>query len=102
MIFDELLRPFVERRPVAVMARACLEHAFAADDLEALFTRVATAQYERTLTFAALVDLLAAVVTRRSRPFTRRIGPTRPASASRSPACTPSSTPPSRAWPKRW
>lgn len=65
MIFDELLRPFVERRPVAVMARACLEQAFADDDLEALFARVATAQYERTLTFATLIDLLAAVVTRR-------------------------------------
>jgi hypothetical protein len=65
MLFDDLLRPFLDRRPVAVMARACLEQAFAADDLNDLFARVATTQYEHRLTFAALVDLLGAVVTRR-------------------------------------
>lgn len=65
MLFDDFLQPFLDRRPAAVMTRACLEHAFAADDLNALFQRVATNQYQHRLTFASLIDLLAAVVTRR-------------------------------------
>lgn len=65
MIFDSLLEPFLQRRPVAVMTRAVLEHAFASEDLDQLFERVATTQYRHQLTFSSLVALLAAVVTRR-------------------------------------
>lgn len=65
MLFDELLRPFLDQRPVAVLTRACLEHAFASGDLDAMFERVATTQYHHRLTFSGLVDLLGAVVTRR-------------------------------------
>jgi hypothetical protein len=66
MLFEEILNPFLAKRPVAVMARGVLEYAFAADDLNHLFHRVATKHYEHRLTFSAVVDLLAAVVTRRS------------------------------------
>ena len=65
MVFDELLQPFLEKRPVAVMTRACLEYAFAAEQLDALFQKVSTAQYHRRLAFSTMVDLLGAVVTRR-------------------------------------
>lgn len=65
MLFEDLLQPFLTRRPAAVMARAVLEHAFAAADLDDLFRRVATRQYEHRLTFSSVVALLAAVVTRR-------------------------------------
>ena len=65
MLFDDLLTPFLQHRPSAVMLRACLEHAFAAADLDDLFRREATAQYEREVLFSRLVALLGAVVTRR-------------------------------------
>jgi hypothetical protein len=65
MIFDPLLEPFLRHRPAAVMTRAALEYAFAGDDLDDLFRRVATTQYEHRLTFSSVVGLLAAVVTRR-------------------------------------
>ena len=65
MLFDDLLEPFLSKRPVAVMARACFEHAFAAADIDALFHRVVINQYELQLTFSSLVELLGAVVTRR-------------------------------------
>jgi hypothetical protein len=45
MIFDPLLEPFLRHRPAAVMTRAALEYAFAGDDLDDLFRRVATTQY---------------------------------------------------------
>jgi len=65
MLFDHLLGPFLRHRPVAVLTRAALEHAFADDHLNDLFHRVATRQYQHRLTFAAQVHLLGAVVTRR-------------------------------------
>lgn len=65
MLFEDLLEPFLTHRPVAVMARAVLEHASAADHLDDLFRRIATRQYEHRLTFSSVVALLAAVVTRR-------------------------------------
>jgi hypothetical protein len=65
MIFDSLLEPFLRHRPAAVMTRATLEYAFAGDDLDDLFRREATTQYEHRLTFSSVVGLLAAVVTRR-------------------------------------
>ncbi len=65
MIFDSLLEPFLKHRPVGVMIRGTLEYAFAGDDLDDLFRRAATTQYEHRLTFSSVVGLLAAVVTRR-------------------------------------
>lgn len=65
MIFESLLSPFLENRPVAVMIRACLECAFADSQIDDLFARVATTQYYRQLTFSSMVDLVAKVVTRR-------------------------------------
>jgi hypothetical protein len=61
-MLPEAFQPFVEQRPVCVMARATLENLFRADDLDALFDRVAQKQYTRTLLFSALVELMIAVV----------------------------------------
>ena len=65
MIFDALLKPFLDQRPVAVMTRACFEHAFAAPQIDALFDQVKQNQYHRRLLFSSLVELLSSVVTRR-------------------------------------
>jgi Transposase DDE domain len=65
MLFSELLKPFLEKRPVAVMARACLEHAFASAEIDELFRQTATVQYQHRILFSSLVQLLGAVVTRR-------------------------------------
>lgn len=58
---DDLLQRFLDKAPVAVMARAALTHAFAAPTLNALFDRVSRRQYTRELTFAALVGLMTKV-----------------------------------------
>ena len=65
MIFDALLKPFLDQRPVAVMTRACFEQAFAAPQIDALFDQVKQDQYQHRLLFSSLVELLSAVVTRR-------------------------------------
>jgi hypothetical protein len=65
-LFDSLLQPFLDKKPVAVLARATLEHAFAADALDELFRTTATQQYRHAILFSRLVELLTAVVTRRS------------------------------------
>jgi IS4 transposase len=54
--------PFVQQRPVGVMARAIVERFFEPEPLDALFRRTATAQYERSLLFSSVVDLMQAVV----------------------------------------
>lgn len=65
MLFDPLLKPFLDKRPVAVLTRATLEHAFAGEALDELFRNTATEQYQHTILFSRLVELLGAVVTRR-------------------------------------
>jgi hypothetical protein len=66
MLFDPLLQPFLNKKPVAVLARATLEHAFASEDLDNLFRTTATQQYQHTILFSRLLELLTAVVTRRA------------------------------------
>lgn len=66
MIFESLLTPYLEKRPVAVMVRACFECAFAHSKIDDLFARVATTQYHHQLAFSSMVELLGKVVTRRS------------------------------------
>jgi hypothetical protein len=53
---------FVEERPVCVMAQAVLENLFQPKRLDALFRRAAQRQYERTLLFSGLVQLMFSVV----------------------------------------
>ncbi len=65
MLFDPPLKPFLDKRPVAVLTRATLEHAFASEALDELFRNTAADQYQHTILFSRLVELLGAVVTRR-------------------------------------
>lgn len=54
--------PFVQQRPIGVMARAIVERFFEPEHLDALFRTTATEQYERSLLFSSVVDLMQAVV----------------------------------------
>jgi IS4 transposase len=65
MLFDPTFQKYLAQRPVAVMTRAALEHAFAADALDGLFERTARRQYTQQLTFSTIVTLLEAVVFQR-------------------------------------
>lgn len=64
MYLDEVFKRFVQKSPVTVMTRACLEHALEPDALNALFERHAELQYTKSLLFSSLVDLMALVVCR--------------------------------------
>jgi IS4 transposase len=65
MLFESTFQRYLAQRPVAVMVRATLEHIFAADALNELFTQHAQRQYTRRLTFSTVVALLEAVVFQR-------------------------------------
>ena len=54
--------PFIEKRPIGVMARAITERFFEPEHLDALFQQVAVNQYQRTLLFSSVVDLMQGVV----------------------------------------
>ena len=53
---------FIQQRPICVMARAVLENFFQPERLDALFEQTAAKQYQRTLLFSAVVELMHAVV----------------------------------------
>jgi len=61
-MLPKAFQQFVEQRPICVMAQAVLENFFQPRRLDALFDRTAEKQYQRTLLFSALVDLMSAVV----------------------------------------
>jgi hypothetical protein len=54
--------PFIDSRPIGVMARAVVERFFQPTHLDDLFRRTATAQYERDLLFSSVVELMPSVV----------------------------------------
>ena len=62
MVLDDIFERFARLSPVAVMARAALEHALAPQAIDALFERTAQRQYTRTLLFSSVVDLMGTVV----------------------------------------
>ena len=64
MVLDEIFERFVQQSPVTVMVRATLEHALAAQVIDALFERTAERRYSRHLPCSSVVDLMAAVVTK--------------------------------------
>jgi hypothetical protein len=64
MYLDAILQRFVQKSPLTVMTRACLEHALEPDALNALFDRHAEWQYTKSLLFSSLVDLMGLVVCR--------------------------------------
>jgi IS4 transposase len=61
-MLPQAFQPFLEQRPICVMAQAVLENLFAPQRLDALFAQHAQRQYTRTLLFSALVELMTAVV----------------------------------------
>jgi len=64
MLLKQLVRPFVEQRPYCVLVRAALERMLSPERLDVLFRGHAVEQYERSLLFSSLVELMARVVTR--------------------------------------
>jgi hypothetical protein len=52
-MFPAAFKPFIQQRPVGVMARAVVERFFEPEHLDALFRRTAVKQYERELLFQA-------------------------------------------------
>lgn len=64
MLLSPIVDRFVQKAPISVLARATLEHALPPESLNALFRVAAEVQYERTLLFSSVVDLMAMVVAR--------------------------------------
>lgn len=64
MLLSQVFDRFSAKSPVSVMARAAMEHALAAEDLDALFDRTADRQYTRELLFSTMVDLMGVVVAK--------------------------------------
>jgi IS4 transposase len=62
MLLDTIFAPFVQQRPICVMARAVLERLLDAQRLDELFARNAQQQYTRDLLFSSLVQLMSEVV----------------------------------------
>jgi Transposase DDE domain len=65
MLLAEVFRPFLEEKPICVMARGILERFLAAEHLDRLFERTAQRQYTRDLLFSTAVELMAQVVLNR-------------------------------------
>ena len=63
-MLPDCFQTFLQRTPIAVLARACLESLFQPDDLDALFRQTARSQYQHELLFSQLVELMLAVVLR--------------------------------------
>lgn len=64
MYLDAVFDRFVKQSPVTVMTRALLENALAPAPINALFGEHSEWQYERTLLFSSVVDLMGMVVCR--------------------------------------
>jgi hypothetical protein len=61
-MLPSVLQAFVERSPICVMAHAVLENLFQPERLDALFEQAAQRQYQRTLLFSSVVELMHSVV----------------------------------------
>lgn len=60
--FGKVFQPFIEERPIAVMARGVLENLLNPERIDEVFERTAEVQYTRELTFSSVVDLMGQVV----------------------------------------
>lgn len=58
----KVFSPFIEERPICVMARGVLENLLNPKRIDALFERTARLQYTRDLMFSSVVDLMGQVV----------------------------------------
>jgi IS4 transposase len=61
-MFSKIFERFVNKSPVAVMARALMERVFGPEFLDDWFARTADRQYTKTLLFSTLFDLMSQVV----------------------------------------
>lgn len=59
MLLSSVFEPFMESRPVCVMARGALERLLDAERLNALFEQTAQKQYTHELLFSTLVELMS-------------------------------------------
>jgi len=62
LTFAKLFQPFIEERPICVMARGVLENLLHPERINELFERTAEVQYTRELAFSSVVDLMGQVV----------------------------------------
>jgi IS4 transposase len=60
----KVFEPFIEKRPVCVMARTILERVFDPERIDDLFAKTAAAGYTRKVHFSTLVNLMGDVVLR--------------------------------------
>ena len=61
-MLPNVFQSFVEQSPIGVMAQAVLVNLFQPDRLDALFERTAQRQYQKTLLFSTVVELMHSVV----------------------------------------
>lgn len=64
VIGGEVFERLMQRAPVAVIARAGMEHALSAQEMDEVFGAAAKGQYTRELLFSAIVQLMSLVVCR--------------------------------------
>ena len=62
LTFGKAFQPFIEKRPICVMARGVLENLLHSGQIDALFERTAEVQYTRELLFSSVVDIMGQVV----------------------------------------
>lgn len=62
LTLGKAFKPFIEKRPICVMARGVLENLLNSKRIDALFERTAEVQYTRELLFSSVVDLMGQVV----------------------------------------
>ena len=62
MVLEAVFDPFIQQRPVCVLARGVLERLMDPGRIDELFERTAEAGYTKTLQFSTLVHLMADVV----------------------------------------
>jgi hypothetical protein len=62
MLLARIFQPFIEKRPVCVMARGILERLFDPQRIDGLFAETAAVGYTRKLHFSTLVSLMGDVV----------------------------------------
>ena len=62
LTFGKVYQPFIEKRPICVMARGALQNLLNPERINELFERTAQVQYTRDLLFSSVVDLMGQVV----------------------------------------
>src|SRR3954464_8740922 len=62
MLLDSVFQPFLQQRPICVMARAVLQRLLDPQHIDAVFAEAAQHQYTHALLFSPLVELMSQVV----------------------------------------